>query len=171
MNDVQEILNDVSQPSDGLEQSRLALEPELELTVIRKDGEIEDKGVVSRKAVTNAFVNYLVQSMLSTSTAMAVFKYHIGGSGTATENATDTDLGTAVGNRSTAATNSTGTAANIFQSIATISYTATAAITEHGVFSDTSGGTLLDRSSFAAVNVVSGDSIAFTYKLTCSAGG
>jgi hypothetical protein len=47
------------------------------------------------------------------------------------------------------------------------------AITEHGLFSQTraGGGTLMDRSKFAAINVVATDSIQFTYELTLTAGG
>ena len=33
------------------------------------------------------------------------------------------------------------------------------------------GGTLLDRSVFSVLNLVSGDSVTSTYELTCSAGG
>jgi hypothetical protein len=46
-------------------------------------------------------------------------------------------------------------------------------VTEHGIFSQaaTGGGTLWDRSVFSAINVVSGDSIQFTYTCTVSSGG
>jgi len=64
-----------------------------------------------------------------------------------------------------------GASANIYKTIGTITFTSSLAITEHGVFSDTTGGTLLDRSSHAAINVASDDSIEYTYQLTCSAGG
>ena len=49
-----------------------------------------------------------------------------------------------------------------------MTFDATAAIVEHGIFSQaaTGGGTLLDRSVFSAINVASGDSIQFTYDLT-----
>jgi hypothetical protein len=39
------------------------------------------------------------------------------------------------------------------------------AITEAGLFDATSAGNMLIRSVFSAVNVVSGDSIAFTFGL------
>jgi hypothetical protein len=64
-----------------------------------------------------------------------------------------------------------GASANIYKSVGTIAYTTTKAITEHGLFNDATAGTLMDRTKFAAVNVVSGDSIEFTYQLTVSAGG
>jgi hypothetical protein len=55
--------------------------------------------------------------------------------------------------------------------VGTISYTTTKAITEHGLFSKATGTTLMDRDEFAAVNVVNGDSIEFTYELTLTSGG
>lgn len=159
-------------PEDGLREGRLAMKSQMSAKVIRADGRVEDKGVLSRRVVTTAFVNYLVQSFLqSTSSPLDLFKYHDAGTGTAAESTSDTTLGTAWGGTRQAATNSTGAAANVFQSLATIAFTATKAITEHGVFSATAAGTLLDRHSFAAINVASGDSIQFTYGMTCSAGG
>ena len=60
---------------------------------------------------------------------------------------------------------------NTYTSVGTIAYTTTKAITEHGVFSSAASTTLMDRSVFSAINVVSGDSIEFSYVLSCSAGG
>jgi len=54
--------------------------------------------------------------------------------------------------------------------VGTISYTTTKAITEHGLFNAATAGTLLDRTVFTVINVVSGDSIQFTYELECAAG-
>jgi hypothetical protein len=64
----------------------------------------------------------------------------------------------------------TESAANAYQSVGTIAYTSTKAVTEHGLFNDSSAGTLMDRTVFSAINVVSGDSIQFTYTLTLTAG-
>jgi hypothetical protein len=59
------------------------------------------------------------------------------------------------------------------RTVGTLTFDAGAAITEHGIFtqSGTGGGTLLDRSVFSAINVISGDSIQFTYTLSLSSGG
>ena len=51
------------------------------------------------------------------------------------------------------------------QLVRTFNMTGTAAIVESGVFNAESGGTLLARQTFSAVNVVSGDSIAITWKV------
>jgi hypothetical protein len=74
-------------------------------------------------------------------------------------------------------TRATGTksqpAANQMRSVGTVSFDGSAAITEHGLFTQaaTGGGTLFDRSVFAAINVGSGDSIQFTYTCTWNSGG
>lgn len=47
----------------------------------------------------------------------------------------------------------------------TISETATIAITESGVFNANTNGTMLCRQTFSAINVVSGDSLQFTWKV------
>jgi hypothetical protein len=66
-------------------------------------------------------------------------------------------------------TRATGTrsapASNQFASVGTVTFDASAAITEHGLFSQsaTGGGTLWDRTVFSVINVVNGDSIQFTY--------
>lgn len=51
------------------------------------------------------------------------------------------------------------------QLVGTISETATIAVTESGVFNADTNGTLLCRQTFSAVNVVSGDSLQFTWKV------
>jgi hypothetical protein len=51
------------------------------------------------------------------------------------------------------------------QLVGTVSETATIAVTESGVFNADTSGTLLCRQTFSAVNVVSGDSLQFTWKI------
>ena len=157
---------------DGLPEGKMEMSAALAARVIRADGRVEEKGVLSRRCVTTAFVNYLVACFLnSTTSPLDLFKYHDAGTGTGAEASGDTALGTAWGGARATGTNSTGATANVFQSLATIAFTSAKAVVEHGVFSTTNAATLLDRSSFAAINVASGDSIQFTYGLTCTPGG
>ena len=79
-------------------------------------------------------------------------------------------LQTAFGGARVAGTQDNGTSKH-YKSVATIPFTSTLAITEHGLFSASTSGTLWDHSVFAAINVVSGDSIQFTYDLTINDGG
>ncbi len=51
------------------------------------------------------------------------------------------------------------------QLVGTVAETATIAVTESGVFNADTSGTMLCRQTFTAINVVSGDSIQFTWKI------
>lgn len=51
------------------------------------------------------------------------------------------------------------------QFVGTVAETATIAVTEAGLFNADTNGTLLSRQVFTAVNVVTGDSIQFTFKI------
>ena len=51
------------------------------------------------------------------------------------------------------------------QLVGTISWTATVAVTESGVFNADTNGTMLARQTFTAINVVSGDSLQLTWKV------
>lgn len=147
-------------------------------TVIRGTGEIEHLGLLSTKVVTDAGVAYLVDDWDGGANVIDNFNYHGVGTGTNAEAAGDTTLqteSTTVLNPDS--TRATGTksqpAANQARSVGTVTFDGSAAITEHGIFSQaaTGGGTLWDRSVFSAINVANGDSIQFTYTCTFSAGG
>jgi hypothetical protein len=98
------------------------------------------------------------------------FKYHDSGTGTGAEAIGDTALGTPTGDARVVGTQDNSVAKQ-YKSVATLSYTTTLAITEHGLFSASTTGTLWDRTKFSAINVGSGDSIQFTYILSISDGG
>ena len=126
---------------------------------------------VRNRVVTNAYVNLLVDELQANQAAHSDFKYHDSGTGTAAESAGDTALGTPCGEARDTGTQVEGASANIYKSVATTTYTATKAITEHGLFNATTAGVLMDRSVFAAINVVSGNQIEFSYELSVSSGG
>jgi len=137
--------------------------------VIRANGKIEEIGLIAERMVTTAGVNALVDAFQALFT-LSDFKYHGSGTGAVAEAITDTALGLEAGTRATGS-QIEGASANIYKTVGTITYTGTYAITEHGIFSAATTGTLWDRSVFSAINVVNGDSIQFTYELTCNAGG
>jgi predicted outer membrane lipoprotein len=142
----------------------------LEAMLIRADGTKINYGVLGYRVVTTAFVNFVTDQLQTESSLFGDFKFHDGGVGTTAENAADTAMETTDG-ESRATGTQTESAANAYRSVGTISYTSTKAVTEHGLFNDATTGTLMDRTVFSAVNVVNGDSIAFTYTLTLSSGG
>ena len=143
---------------------------ELTAVLTKANGDTINYGVLSRRVVTNAFVAFVVDQLQTETSVFGDFKYHDSGVGTTAEAAGDTGIETTDG-ESRATGTQTESATNAYRSVGTISYTTTKAITEHGLFNDSSAGTLMDRSVFSAINVVNGDSIQFTYTLTLTAGG
>lgn len=150
---------------------------QLWLTLIRADGEPVELGLASMRVVTTAGVNFLVDAMQGI-VEPEILKFHGIGTTNTAEAAGDTALAaevtTGLNPDSTRATGSLGegASANIFRTVGTNTVDATLAIVEHGLFSQaaTGGGTLFDRSIFAAVNLVSADQIQTTYDLTLTAG-
>ena len=142
---------------------------ELRGTLNRADGSSVDLGVLSRRIVTNAGVNYLASTFTGTGST-PVINYHDSGTGVTAAAIGDTALQTGTGNARVAGTQ-TNPSANLYKSVATLAYTATAAITEFGLFTAATVGTLFDHFVFAAVSVVSGDSISFSFTLTLTSGG
>lgn len=122
--------------------------------------------------VTTAGVVYMAADMAGGASDINAFAYHHSGIGTVAAAVGDTGLGNVTGVPARVlGTNSTPGSTNVFRSVATIAYTSALAITEWGLFSASTAGTMWDRKVFAAINVVSGDSIQFTYDLTITAGG
>ena len=121
--------------------------------------------------VTTAGINYLAADFLSSSSnRINAFQYSDCGTGTTAAAIGQTALVTPAG---TARVSGTGTnpVAGTYQSVATIAFTTSLAITEYGLFSASSSGTMWDRRVFTAINVNNGDSIAFTYSVIMNAGG
>jgi hypothetical protein len=141
----------------------------LEAVLVRADGERVNYGLLGYRVVTTAFVGFVTDQLQTETSVFGDFKYHDGGVGTTAENAADTAMETTDGESRSAGTQ-TESAANAYRSVGTIAYTSTKAVTEHGLFNDVAAGTLMDRTVFTAINVVSGDSIQFTYTLTLTAG-
>lgn len=123
--------------------------------------------------VTNAGVAYMAADFAGggSSPHIGALNFQDSGTGTTAAAVTDTTLGTATGNARIAGTQSQPGTTNIYRSVATLSYAAGFAITEWGIFSALTTGTLWDRRVFSAINVVSGDSIQFTYNLQINSGG
>jgi hypothetical protein len=135
------------------------------------DGRREDLGILGRRVVTNAGVAFLVDDWDDDTTDITDMDYHEMGVCVGAcdgESAADTALESAVETRS--AGTATQAAANILQSVASITATAARVIVEHGLFSASSGGTLWDRTEFSAINLANGDGIQFTFQCTLTAG-
>lgn len=140
-------------------------------------GELINYGVLSTRVVTDAGVNYIVDGFQNI-TEIENFKFHGYGTGTNAEAAGNTTLQTELTTQYAGDVRPTGSqtegAANVYRTVGTLSPDSggTIAITEHGIFTANSAGTLLDRSVFSAINLVAGsDSLQTTYDLTVASGG
>lgn len=133
---------------------------------------------INKNGVTDAG-KAAVASRINGSGGAAAFTAIGQGTGTTAFSASDTALETekkadgtaasgvhALATASVTASRVTTTVSNdTAQLVGTISETASMAITESGVFNADTSGTLLCRQTFSAVNVVSGDSLQFTWKI------
>ncbi len=142
---------------------------ELRAVKIFADGSTLNYGVLGRRVITTAYCEFIVDQHQTESSVIGDFKFHDSGVGTTNENVTDTDIET-----TDAVARATGTQVEessvIYRSVGTIAYGSTLAITEHGLFSASTGATLMDRTEFAIINVVNGDSVQYTYGITYTAG-
>ena len=130
----------------------------------------EDYGLVSTKLVTTDFAEYVVDSLIdSTTYPLDAFTWHdMGDDDTAESNAHS-----ALQNSRETRINDTSPAENtaqVYQSIATITASAGYTVNEHGIFNAVTAGVMLDRNLVpnAPVVVVS-DQVEFTYELTINA--
>jgi len=136
------------------------------------DGKYTDvRRVVRDKVVTDAFVAFVVDQLQAEDSTFGDFKYHDSGIGVGAEAAGDTGLGMPWGGARDTGTQIEGATANIYKSVATTTYNATKAITEHGLFNTAVTATLMDRTLFSAINVESGNQIEWTFQITFTAGG
>lgn len=133
-------------------------------------------GLAGFRVVTDVGVGYIVDAWQN-SVELENMKYHGLGTGSTAEAAGDTALVTELtteytGNVRATGTTTEGASANIFRSVATNTLDGTpgAALREHGLFSASSSGVLMDRTVFAAITLSSGDSLASTYDQTQVAG-
>ncbi len=143
----------------------------LSAKVTRANGDVEELGIISTHAVTDAFVEQLVDALQAPVASFSNYKWGDSGTGTIAEAADDTTLETPCGEARDAGTQIEGATADIYKSVATHTYAGNFTITEHGLFNAAAAGTLMDRSVFTAISVVNGDKVEFTYILTCNSGG
>jgi hypothetical protein len=152
----------------------------LSLEVCYASGRRVDLGLVGLRVVTDAGVAFIVnafQNLVEPET----MKFHGLGTGTTAEAAAQTalvtELTTEYNPDNTRATGNltTGASANIFHTEATntLDGTPAAALREHSVFSQAAapGGTMLDRTLYAAITLSAGDGLLSKYELTLTSGG
>jgi hypothetical protein len=119
-------------------------------------------------AVTNVLTTvgktYIATKLADTTTTTVVPKWIGIGTGVHTAAAGDTALTTEVETRGS--TNAATSSTNVFQVIQTITATAVRSVTEAGLFSALTGGTMIVSSTFDVVTLQIGDSIQITAQIT-----
>lgn len=150
---------------------------ELHGLVYHADGSVTDYGLLGRRVVTDAGVNFLAGCFPNTNEPEAE-KYHGFGTGTTAEAAGQTalvtELTTEYATDNTRPTGSQSASTNTYVTTGTLAPDATVTVTEHGIFSQAanSGGTLWDRTKFTGIALTgSADTLAATYTLTLPSGG
>ena len=123
--------------------------------------------------VTNAGLAIITNRMLNLGSAPKNIGWGVGTNAAAvadttlqTESAPTTAGGRTVGTEARVTSASPAIANDTYQVTGTVTAGSTLAITEAGCFDNVTAGNMLLRGVFAAINVVSGDSIAFTCQAT-----
>lgn len=129
------------------------------------NGSLKDERDINNLVVT-AGKNYLA-AWLATATQSDYFMKYVGlGEGVTAAQATDTDLETPLASRVIGAITSS---TNVLQNIASFGPGVnTGAITEAGLFSAASSGTLFARQVFGVITKSAGDTLQVTWQITIS---
>lgn len=128
-----------------------------------------DLGLASVNVVTDDGVAFVIDAIQALET-IDNLKWHGSGTDNTAEDQTDSALVSETGSR-VSGSQTEGASANIYKTVATISYGSSLTIVEHGLFDASTSGTLFDRSVFAGISVDTNTSIQFTYEWTLNAGG
>lgn len=134
----------------------------IELTARHADGTVFAYGF-SPNTVTDAGRNRARKCLWDVATTCTKYDDIGSGTGSSASEATQTALVTEVESRCTGAY--TEPASFQAKLTCTVSYTATRAITEAGLFDATAAGNIWTYTDFAAINVNNGDSIEFRWTL------
>jgi hypothetical protein len=157
--------NKSSEKSSGIKADNIRLKDILIIEHYRNGKKIDER-IVENLIVNSgkAQVSGLIGGVVT-----GVFNYIAVGTGTTSPSPTDTALQNEVMRASSTNSQTTTNVTNdTLQLQATFNFTSSYAITEAGIFNASSGGTMLARQTFGAINVASGDSIAITWKVVVS---
>lgn len=136
----------------------------------------EDYGLVSKRVVTTVGAGFIIDAFQNI-VEIENMKYHALGTGVTAEAVGDSALVTELTTEYTANVRATGTTTEfsplVYQTVATNTLDSGApVIREHGVFSASAAGVLLDRSLFGAITLdgANGDGLTSDYRFTITAG-
>lgn len=133
-----------------------------------RNGKLLEERPLGHNLVVADGKEYIVDAWQN-SVELETAKYHDTGIGVTGTAGSDSGMETATGFTRATGSLTEGDNAEEFKSVGTVSCTATKAVTEWGIFSASTGGVLIARNTFSALNVVNGDSIEFTWECQLSA--
>lgn len=137
----------------------------IELQMSSHWGFVEDLGLLSQGKVTDAFVSEEIDELNSaTSSEYADFDSHEVGTDATAEDNNQTALIATTGIARAAGTPTDSDP--IYQSVATVTADDAEAFEEHGLFNNTTGAALMDRSLTGGQSVNPSDQVQYTYQLT-----
>jgi len=146
-------------------QESVKIKGHINIKLFDRKGNIKEFRDIDNVIVTVG-KNFLASWLKDATQSTSFMQYVALGTGTNAADASDTDLQTPLGSR-VAGTLTSNT--NIWQNQATFAPgAATGALTESGLFSESTGGTLFARQVFPVVNKQAGDTIVFTWQVTLS---
>lgn len=136
-------------------------------TLYGPDGQVKQH-VEGDNVITSVGKEYLASFLKSAAAAASTFtmRYLAVGTDTTAESASDTNLNTEISRQSGIVSYVSNQIYQITATFATGS--GTGAITEYGVFSSSSGGTLLSRDIESVINKGASDTLTVIYQMTLS---
>ena len=146
-------------------EDSLKLTGHIHIKLFNEKGELKDERDIKNVVVTVG-KNYLAAWIAAASQAGQFMQYISLGTGTNAASAADTTLQTELATRVAGTLTSS---LNVWQNVATFGADVdTGAVTEAGIFSASSSGTMLARQVFSVVNKAAGDSLQITWQITLS---
>lgn len=134
-----------------------------------RDGIFLEERDLGSGVVTTLGVRAIAAEGTTNISTIHLVNWHDSGTGSAIPGIADVALQTPTG--SPRSVGSQSNVFNVYQSVANISYTSNITITEWGVWTALSGGTLFDRRTFTGQPVLIGDVLQWIYQLTVVPGG
>jgi len=129
---------------------------------------IRDGEVIETRRVENVYTDTGKAEVANLIIGQGTSFTHIGiGTGTTSETSSDTSLESE--NQRNSATTSivtTNVTDDTARFVATFNFSSNVSITEAGVFNNSTGGTMISRTTFGSLNFSSGDSVEVTFDLT-----
>ena len=134
-----------------------------------RNGKLVEERDLGTGVVTNAGVALWAADWNNATATIKLATWHDSGTGITAPTISDTVMQTPTGNARI--TGSQSNLTNVYKTIATLSYGSSFAITEWGLFTAVTSGTMFDHRTFTAINCVNGDSVQYSYFLTLVSGG